>query len=728
MKGTARSTSNSHGRVCRALGTHGLKTVPTTRGRSRAQPSQPRRNARETRSTREHRTTVKVQKDRNGAKGESSVSDVTLVEVSQVRSKAVKSSSSGHGKMRSSSTVAGIPNSNGHRRTEDRRLRCEVGKMNARGIPYAKFLDATFPTWKDLPANLVNKLRNELLELRDKYLEVAKNPGSKEEDLYTPFANLMHGFLRDNAGLSEYEYVPSHRKRKIGGAVGGQREGIPDGVVIRKPSEKSDPTNADDLNWRNLHLVIDLKTTKNFGASLNPPKSNSGMTEDQIKNELKKDGGVRLDGRQQLASYGLEQLSSNPLKQFCYGMVVIGHFVEMWYYDRSGPIGTEVIDLRKEDHFEQFYQHMVAISGANPSGLGFNPHFNTIKWPIPVDSQKITIGGRLISFDASKPIHISRGLTGRCTTVFPAWEKTFGTESEPPYVLKLSYQPCDRKPSEADHYALLLAKGVEGIPEILCSEKFPSLAEEGPRGALMKHLPGHEFGPMRYLEAIVMADKLKPITSIDINKDTKVFFQVFLSTIEIHRQAFAKANILHRDIHVDNLMCMDVDGGPTGFLIDWDFASGPDSHPPENLEQTAFTLNGKFLAIDLLRTESQARFYRHDLESFFWLLWSIVLTQASIVEWGEIVSKWEQDTVDERRARKTYFLDRTVQEVIARLMECEESGLSHSGVIECLVQLSFLISDGQDALLYRTEVTNVETADDHITYAKFVAALELAIQ
>ncbi|KAF8314413.1 uncharacterized protein EI90DRAFT_437989 [Cantharellus anzutake] len=632
--------------------------------------------------------------------------------------------------MRSSSTVAGIPNSNGHRRIEDRSLRCEVGKMNARGIPYAKFLDATFPSWRDLPTNLVNKLRNELLELRDKYLEVAKNPDSKEEDLYTPFASLMHGFLRDNAGLSEYEYVPSHKKRKIRGAVKGAARG-PDGVIIRKPSEKSDPTNADDLDWRNVHLVIDLKTTKNFGASLNPPKSNSGMTEDQIKNELKKDGGVRLDGRQQLASYGLEQLSSNPLKQFCYGMVVIGHFVEMWYYDRSGPIGTEVIDLRKEDHFEQFYKHMAAISNANPSSLGFNPHFNTTRWPVPVDSQKITIGGRLISFDASKPIHISRGLTGRCTTVFPAWEQTFGTESEPPYVLKLSYQPCDRKPSEADHYALLLEMGVEGIPGVLCSEKFPSLAEEGPRGALMKLLPGHEseFGPMRYLEAIVMADTLKPITSIDINKDTKTFFQVFLSIIKTHHQAYKKANILHRDIHMDNLMCKIVDGHPAGILIDWDFASGPISHRPDDPQQTAFTLNVAFLPIDLLQKECPPRLYRHDLESFFWVLWSIIISKADATDLDAFasMSQWGQGDIDHRRILKTAFLTRGQRDVVGLLQTCKHTGLSRPGVLQCLSTLSDQILRGQDALRRRTRSTNIETADGHITYTDFVATIELAI-
>ncbi|KAF8328423.1 uncharacterized protein EI90DRAFT_3126207 [Cantharellus anzutake] len=598
--------------------------------------------------------------------------------------------------------------------------------MNARGVPYARFLDATFPIWKNLPTRQFNKLRKPLRQLRDRYLEVAEDLGSKEEDLYEPFADLMHKILHNNAGLCEY--VKSHKKRKLQGAVKEAARG-PDGVIIYKPPGQNEPTNADDLHWREILLVIDLKRTKNFGATLNPPKSNSGMTEEQIEIELKKNGSVKLDGRQQLASYGLEQLSSNPLKQFSHGMAVIDSFVESWYYDRSGPIGSSVIDLRRDDDFELFCKQVLATSYADPLSFGFNPRFD-IKRPVSANSQKITIGGWDISFDASRPIHVSRGFTGRCSTIFCASTQTPDTGVEHQCVLKLSYQPCDRIPSEADHYALLWEKEVKGIPEILCWEKFPSLAEEGPRCALMEYLPDYQFGAARYLEAIVIAERFEPITSIDINKDTKSIFKVFLSIIETHHQAYEVAGILHRDIHVDNLMWTIVDGQPTGFLIDWDFASGPATHPPEDHQQTAFTLNAASLAIDLLQNEPLPRLYRHDLESFFWALWSIILTGADAVGLDEFVkvSRWEQGSVEERKAWKQAFLDRGYRGAIARLNESEKTGLSLPNITACLVQLCQLIFDGQEAIEYRSELTNVETADDHITYAKFVAAVKLAIQ
>ncbi|SRR5258708_3849919 len=169
---------------------------------------------------------------------------------------------------------------------------------------------------------------------------------------------------------------------------------------------------------------------------------------------------------------------------------------------------------------------------------------------------------------------------------------------------------------------------------------------------------------------------------------------------------------------------------PIGILIDWDFASGPVSHPPEDPQQTAFTLNVAFLAIDLLKMECVPRLYRHDLESFFWVFWSIIISKADVNGLDEYVtiSDWESDSVPRRWVAKTAFLDRGRHQVIKRLEISQQSGLSHPGVITCLSRLSNLVSKGQDALEGRAQTTNVETADGNITYTEFVAAVKFSIQ
>ncbi len=168
---------------------------------------------------------------------------------------------------------------------------------------------------------------------------------------------------------------------------------------------------------------------------------------------------------------------------------------------------------------------------ADPQAFGFSPHFGTSEWPLPTEQQEISIGRRTVSFNPSKPVHVTRGLIGRCTTIFAAMTQDSDTGRERQCILKLSYQPCDRNPSEVDHYTILSEKGIKGVPEILCSQKLAGL-QDGPRGRLMESLPQYKFGPMRYLEAIVMANMYEPIKSIDINRDTKLFFEVFLSLIE----------------------------------------------------------------------------------------------------------------------------------------------------------------------------------------------------
>ncbi|KAF8334068.1 uncharacterized protein EI90DRAFT_3050879, partial [Cantharellus anzutake] len=202
----------------------------------------------------------------------------------------------------------------------------------------------------------------------------------------------------------------------------------------------------------------------------------------------------------------------------------------------------------------------------------------------------------------------------------------------------------------------------------------------------MKYVSNYKFGPMRYLEAIVMADVLKPITSINTNLETKLFFQIFLSIIETHHQAYEVTGLLHRDIHTNNLMWKIVDGQPVGMLIDWDFSNRFHPHP--------------FLAVDLLEKEPHPRLYRHDLESFFWVLWTIVLTRADVAGLDEFVkvSRWEQGDLNERKTWKMAFLDRGHEAVVRRLKESTKTGLSHPSVVECLLRLSHLISDGQDAL------------------------------
>ena len=88
--------------------------------------------------------------------------------------------------------------------------------------------------------------------------------------------------------------------------------------------------------------------------------------------------------------------------------------------------------------------------------------------------------------------------------------------------------------------------------------------------------------------------------------------------IKAHRSLLNKAKILHRDISENNIIITDpkLAGGFTGMLIDLDLAIVDG----ERTGGRHMTGTMEFMAIDVLRGVEHT--YRHDLESFFYvLLW-----------------------------------------------------------------------------------------------------------
>ena len=86
-----------------------------------------------------------------------------------------------------------------------------------------------------------------------------------------------------------------------------------------------------------------------------------------------------------------------------------------------------------------------------------------------------------------------------------------------------------------------------------------------------------------------------------------------------HRSLYMVGNILHRDVSSDNIIITnpEVADGFHGMLIDLDLAKERDSGPSGARHQTG-TL--QFMAVEVLRRVDHT--YRHDLESFFYvLLW-----------------------------------------------------------------------------------------------------------
>ncbi|KAK2590651.1 hypothetical protein QQS21_011664 [Conoideocrella luteorostrata] len=104
-------------------------------------------------------------------------------------------------------------------------------------------------------------------------------------------------------------------------------------------------------------------------------------------------------------------------------------------------------------------------------------------------------------------------------------------------------------------------------------------------------------------------------------KSARKLLEALRDAIRAHQSLYTKGRILHRDISSNNIIITEPSepgpGGFKGMLIDLDLAKERDGKPSGARNQTGTM---QFMAIEVLRGVDHT--YRHDLESFFYvLLW-----------------------------------------------------------------------------------------------------------
>ena len=132
--------------------------------------------------------------------------------------------------------------------------------------------------------------------------------------------------------------------------------------------------------------------------------------------------------------------------------------------------------------------------------------------------------------------------------------------------------------------------------------------------------------------------------------------------IKAHRSLYTAGKILHRDISENNIIITDPKeaDGFTGMLIDQDLAKEIGTGPSGARHQTGTM---EFMAIQVLRRISHT--YRHDLESFFYvLLWICgrrawergYRCKAAHQPRESMLSKWYTGSYKEIAQNKTYAM------------------------------------------------------------------------
>ncbi|KAG2363793.1 hypothetical protein BDR07DRAFT_1403336 [Suillus spraguei] len=236
------------------------------------------------------------------------------------------------------------------------------------------------------------------------------------------------------------------------------------------------------------------------------------------------------------------------------------------------------------------------------------------------------------------------GLRGRATTVFPVKSKKLSAlvptlphhnpHNPTDELVAKIYWPEEERESEAD----ILRK----VYEIAGEDK------EGKEGVRTQ---GAERG--RRVLYIIVFRKLDPITDLS----NKEFLTAWWHIVVCHYALWGN-NVHHRDVSPSNLMVYKTsDGRYIGVLNDFDLSSTQDS--PSGQERTGTI---PFMAMELLTEEAIKgnikHLYRHDAESFIWVLTWVCLRyeEGQLLRKGRRLDKWLKEDAIGCRKEKSDFL------------------------------------------------------------------------
>jgi serine/threonine protein kinase len=197
-----------------------------------------------------------------------------------------------------------------------------------------------------------------------------------------------------------------------------------------------------------------------------------------------------------------------------------------------------------------------------------------------------------------------------------------------------------------------------------------------------------------------------------------------LTACAAHRDLFMKANILHRDISPHNLM-VDPNDHNKGVLIDLDLAvrvRGSDKKPVGE-PQPPGTM--AFRSIDLCKEPPWEVFYRHDLESFFYVLvWILTHFDGGKLVLRNRYPEWQEGRLADIAGSKVGFLPD------AKILAFPPRSRLRTSWIARLGKMFELAYRTKFALLREELLTDIpqpfdeETLGGHITYDQFMAILE----
>ncbi|KAI1420215.1 serine/threonine-protein kinase Sgk2 [Xylaria sp. FL1777] len=367
-----------------------------------------------------------------------------------------------------------------------------------------------------------------------------------------------------------------------------------------------------------------------------------------------------------LGRYAREVLASQDSRRFVLGFTLCGSLMRLWEFDRLGGIASDRFDINQEG--QQFVEAVLGFLWMNDEQLGFDPTIITAGDSQYIEIERNNQKERLIIDEVMKR---ARCIAGRATTCWKAHRE--GDDSRMPLVIKDSWQYPEREEeggllrdatekgvtNVARHYyhgtvqvgggdddiynnirkGLDITQAKNYIPEGSMLPPARRISRQGQSSSTASRkrssdtpLPpskrtcsssptktGRRTAINRVHRRVIVRDYGKAIYKAN---SRVALLNAFIGCIEGYHSLYTQANMLQRDVSINNLLINEDDSNPSwdSFLIDFDLAI-------KEQREGASGARGKtgtraFMAIGVLRDDEKHSFM-HDLESFFWVLFWI---------------------------------------------------------------------------------------------------------
>ncbi|KAL2884582.1 Protein kinase domain protein [Ceratocystis lukuohia] len=350
--------------------------------------------------------------------------------------------------------------------------------------------------------------------------------------------------------------------------------------------------------------------------------------------------------------------TDQPTRRFVHAFTLYAFKMELWIFDRSGAYSSGTFDIHDEP--DKFVRALVGYATMDDDTMGLDTFMERQDGYRYVTLDDAS--GKETRLRLDKLMIRQKAIVCRGTTCY---------KTQDSYVAKFSWIP-DKRKLEVEQLKQAEAMGVEGVARVVAHRQITTIAEmrEGLRFSaahpfrsedvyfhdslttmsmstkrrssadhtssnasgskrrrssntkLSLYTPGENLWENRIYYCLVVSPAGRVISDF---RSIKELLESERDAIKAHRSLYVTGKILHRDISPNNIIITNPEtaNGFKGMLIDLDLAKVLDSEPSGARHRTGTM---QFMAIEVLRKKDHT--YRHDLESFFYVLLWMCARQA----------------------------------------------------------------------------------------------------